>query len=68
MQRTPSLPVIVHCPHHGRTVRATRNTATDRLVACDEGEQCKAPQPASSPGEAAKTYPHACPVYPSLAK
>lgn len=69
MKRSPTLAVLVHCPHHQRTVRAQRNTAIDRLVSCDEAEGCRDPKAqASSPGEPAKSFPHGCAVYPSLAK
>lgn len=62
MQRSRSLPVLVHCAHHGRTVRATRNEAIDRLVACEEAEQCRRPA-----GEGQPAFPRGCAVYPSLA-
>jgi len=63
MQRSPSLTVLVHCPHHQRNVRAVRNTAIDRLVSCEESEACRTP-----PSDGGKAFPHACPVYPSLAR
>ena len=69
MQRSPSLPVIVHCSHHNRPVRAVRNTAIDRLVSCEESEKCRIP--ATRPDgslEAAATFPRGCSVYPSLQK
>jgi hypothetical protein len=64
VQRTVSLPVVVHCSHHGRTVRATRNTAIDRLVSCSEAEACRAKE---TPADG-KSFPRGCAVYPSLAK
>jgi hypothetical protein len=69
MQRSRSLPVVVHCAHHGRTVRATRNLATDRLASCEEAEKCRQPaKPNGDTQEAAATFPRGCAVYPSLAK
>ena len=70
MKRSPSLTVLVHCPHHGRNVRALKNTAIDRLVACEEQESCRDLQAldTSAAGATARTYPRGCPTYPSLAK
>jgi len=68
VQRSVSLPVLVHCPHHGRTVRATRNATIDRLVSCSEADACRSPGEASSSSEPAKVFPRGCAVYPSLAK
>jgi hypothetical protein len=62
MQRSRSLPVVVHCGHHNRPVRATRNVAIDRLVACDEADKCK------QGSEGAAQFPRGCSVYPSLTK
>jgi hypothetical protein len=59
MQRSRSLPVVVHCGHHNRPVRATKNAAIDRLVSCDEADKCKTPE-----GQ----FPRGCAVYPSLQK
>jgi hypothetical protein len=64
MQRSRSLPVIVHCGHHNRPVRATRNAAIDRLVSCEEADRCRAP---TEPGGPEK-FPRGCAVYPSLTK
>jgi len=68
MRRSPSLRVTVHCPHFNRPVQAERNLATDRLVWCSDGDQCRDPQPSGRGGEHARPYPHGCPVFPSLAK
>jgi hypothetical protein len=65
MQRGRSLPVLVHCSHHGRAVRATRNTVIDRLVACEEADRCRQPATPESPGS---SFPRGCAVYPSLQK
>jgi hypothetical protein len=59
MQRSRSLPVVVHCGHHNRPVRATKNAAIDRLVSCDEADKCK-----NGEGQ----FPRGCSVYPSLQK
>lgn len=67
MQRSPVLPVLVHCPHHNRTVRAQRNTAIDRLVSCEEAGACRKDEVAEG-NEPAKPFPRGCAVYPSLAK
>jgi len=69
MKRSPALTVLVHCPHHQRNVRAVKNTAIDRLVSCEEAESCRdgAAKEGSS-NEVARTFPKACPVYPSLAR
>jgi hypothetical protein len=67
MQRSRSLPVIVHCAHHGRAVRATRNLVTDRLASCEEAEKCRRPIVPGDTQEAARTFPPGCAVYPSLA-
>lgn len=68
MQRSVSLKVIVHCPHFGRPVTATRNLAIDRLVACTDSELCRDPNPVATPTEHARPFPRGCPVFPSLAK
>lgn len=68
MQRSKSLPIVVHCAHHGRSVRATRNAVTDRLVSCEEAEKCRKPATADGAQEPAATFPRGCAVYPSLAK
>jgi hypothetical protein len=63
--------VSVFCPHFQRPVRAEKNQAIDRLVACAESEQCRqptAPAMSNDAGEVARPYPHGCPVYPQLAK
>jgi hypothetical protein len=60
MQRSPLMVVLVECPHHGRAVRARRNLAIDRLVACEESDTCRLD---TRPGAA---FPQGCPVYPSL--
>jgi len=68
MQRSVSLRVVVHCPHFGRPVSATRNLAIDKLVACADGELCRDPSaPSAAPGHT-RDYPRGCPVFPSLAK
>lgn len=66
MQRSATLTVLVMCPHHGRNVVAKRNTAIDRLVACEESEGCRAPR-GEGPNAVTLTFPHGCPVFPSLA-
>jgi hypothetical protein len=68
-----ALQVVVHCPHFGRPVTATRNLATDRLVACADSGLCREPAPAHEAGGALtpdhdRPYPRGCPVFPSLAK
>ncbi|MES1207557.1 MAG: hypothetical protein ABUS79_16600 [Pseudomonadota bacterium] len=68
MRRSVLLQVLVHCPHVGRTVAATRNAATDRLVSCSNASQCRDPDPASGLPDADKPFPRGCAVYPSLAK
>jgi hypothetical protein len=68
MHRSPLLTVTVHCPHFQRPVAAQRNQATDRLVWCSDQEACRDPQSAANPGEHARSFPHGCPVFPSLAK
>jgi hypothetical protein len=68
MRRLEVLKVAVHCPHFARTVTATKNTAIDRLVDCAEKDACRDPNPESDGREAARPYPHGCPVFPSLAK
>jgi hypothetical protein len=68
MRRSVLLAVVVHCPHFGRPVTATRNLATDRLVACEDADRCRDPAPAAAPGEHERPYPRGCPVFPSLAK
>jgi hypothetical protein len=69
MRRSVLLSVIVHCPHFGRSVTATRNEAIDRLVACSDSDKCRDPAPAADgPGEHERPYPRGCPVFPSLAK
>ena len=68
MRRSVLLAVVVHCPHFGRPVTATRNLAIDRLVACSDADRCRDPQPASAPPEHERPYPRGCPVFPSLAK
>jgi hypothetical protein len=69
MRRSVLLAVVVHCPHFQRAVTATRNEATDRLVACSDSEKCRDDgAPASDPHEHARPYPRGCPVFPSLAK
>jgi hypothetical protein len=68
MRRSVLLSVIVHCPHFGRGVTATRNTAIDRLVACSDSDRCREPGPPDTPGEHERPFPRGCPVFPSLAK
>ncbi len=68
MQRSVSLRVVVHCPHFGRPVSATRNLAIDKLVACADSELCRDPSAPSTPPEHTRVYPRGCPVFPSLAK
>jgi len=71
MRRSVLLSVIVHCPHFDRVVTATKNAATDRLVACSDSERCRDPGAtgtAAAPGEHERPYPRGCPVFPSLAK
>jgi hypothetical protein len=66
------LQVVVHCPHFARTVTATRNLATDRLVACSDSDHCRDPARAgelpSHLSDHDRPYPRGCPVFPSLAK
>lgn len=72
MRRSVLLSVIVHCPHFGRPVTASRNEATDRLVACSDSDKCRASSvtdaPTAPPGEHERPFPRGCPVFPSLAK
>ena len=68
MLRSQSLKVVVFCPHFQRSVNATRNLSIDRLVACEDSEQCRDRNAAADGHEHARTYPHGCPVFPSLAK
>ena len=69
MRRSVLLKVAVFCPHFQRSVEATRNEAIDRLVACAESDSCRDPSPDTRDlPEHARPYPHACPVFPSLAK
>ena len=68
MRRSVLLTVIVHCPHFGRSVTATRNDATDRLVACSDSEKCRDRDAVAPAGEHERPYPRGCPVFPSLAK
>jgi hypothetical protein len=68
VRRSVLLTVVVHCPHFGRPVSATRNLAIDRLVACSDADRCRDPVPAAAPGEPERPYPRGCPVFPSLAK
>ena len=62
------LKVVVFCPHFQRSVNATRNLTIDRLVACDESESCRDPEPVAAGSEHTRPFPHGCPVFPSLAK
>jgi hypothetical protein len=68
VRRSELLVVQVFCPHFQRSVRASRNLAIDRLVACDEAEGCREPAPAPEGVDHARPFPHGCPVYPSLAR
>jgi hypothetical protein len=71
VRRSVLLSVIVHCPHFGRPVTASRNEATDRLVACADSDKCRASSPeapAAASGEHERPFPRGCPVFPSLAK
>jgi hypothetical protein len=68
VRRSVLLKVAVHCPHFARAVNATRNEATDRLVACDESERCRDPAPVHAPPDHDRPFPHGCPVFPTLAK
>ena len=71
MRRSVLLQVIVHCPHFGRSVTATRNEAIDRLVACSDSDRCRSPAPAEAAGQSTdhdRPFPRGCPVFPSLAK
>ncbi len=69
MQRSQLLKVVVYCPHFQRSVNASRNQAIDRLVACEESDKCRDPAPPNGgPHEHTRPFPHACPVFPSLAK
>jgi hypothetical protein len=68
MRRSELLVVVVHCPHFGRPVNATRNLAIDKLVACSDSDKCREPGPPGSPGEHERPFPRGCPVFPSLAK
>jgi hypothetical protein len=62
------LKVMVFCPHFQRAVQATRNQAIDRLVACDDADRCREAAAPNGTNEHARTFPHGCPVFPSLAK
>jgi hypothetical protein len=66
--RSQLLKVVVFCPHFSRSVIATRNLAIDRLVACEDSETCRDRAAVAEGHEHARPYPHACPVFPSLAK
>jgi len=68
VQRSVSLSVVVHCPHFGRPVTATRNLAIDKLVACSDSELCRDANHGSTAPEHARPFPRGCPVFPSLAK
>jgi len=68
VRRSVLLQVAVYCPHFKRSVTATRNEATDRLVACSEAESCRDSAPPDELPENARPYPRGCPVFPSLAK
>lgn len=68
MRRSVLLAVVVHCPHFGRTVNATRNEAIDKLVACADSDKCREPAPPGTAGEHERPFPRGCPVFPSLAK
>jgi hypothetical protein len=68
VRRSVLLNVIVHCPHFGRPVTATRNDATDRLVSCSDADKCRDPNPSAADGDHERPYPRGCPVFPSLAK
>ena len=68
MRRSELLKVVVFCPHFQRSVNATRNLTIDRLVACDDSDSCRDPQPAAAGDEHLRPFPHGCPVFPSLAK
>jgi hypothetical protein len=67
MRRSVLLAVVVHCPHFGRPVNATRNEAIDRLVACSDSDKCRDPADGTLP-EHERPFPRGCPVFPSLAK
>jgi hypothetical protein len=64
MRRLDLVPASVLCPHFKRQVIATLNRAIDRLVACDEANACRDPQPA----DPLRPFPQGCPVFPSQAK
>jgi len=68
VRRSVLLQVLVHCPHLGRTVTATRNAAIDRLVSCSNAEHCRERNPPPGLPEADRPFPRGCAVYPSLAK
>lgn len=68
MRRSVLLQVVVHCPHFGRAVTATRNETIDKLVACSDSHLCRDPDSPSNLPEHDRPYPHACPVFPSLSK
>jgi hypothetical protein len=78
VRRSVLLAVVVHCPHFSRAVTASRNLATDRLVACSDSALCRDAGPAASAGEPSSSdradrghdrpFPRGCPVFPSLAK
>jgi hypothetical protein len=62
------LKVLVFCPHFQRPVVAERNLTIDRLVSCAEADACRDPAPPTEGSAHARAFPHACPVYPTLAK
>ncbi len=64
MRRLDLVPATVFCPHFKRPVKATRNLAIDRLVACDDSERCRDP----APPDPLRPFPAACPVFPAQAK
>lgn len=59
MQRSPLLQIMIYCPHLAKTVAASLNQVTERLVDCSTKSSCRA-------ADATANYPHACPVFPSL--
>ena len=68
VRRSELIKVLVFCPHFQRPVSAARNLTIDRLVSCDDAEACRDPAPAAAGSEHARPFPHACPVYPTLAR
>jgi len=74
VRRSVLLAVVVHCPHFARPVTATRNLATDRLVACSDSGLCCVSTgelgdwQSSEPRDHDRPFPRGCPVFPSLAK